>query len=117
MKWILSLLILLCSLTISAQSLYRDSVHYSLPQYRAQRNWSLAAKNTIVLQDSTIKSQDSTIVILENRIELRDTIIAQKNETIKSISNVVPKIKDYQKSLPWIFGLGGLVLGCLITKP
>ena len=102
--------------------MYRDSVHYSLPEYRIQRQWTIEAKHNLNVKDRIIKrfrdtlvpAMDTTITILRQRVQARDSLLTQKDQTIKSLSRL--NGKAFSTPIPWITGLVGLVFGILLTR-
>ncbi|HSZ71334.1 MAG TPA: hypothetical protein VK750_01575 [Cytophagaceae bacterium] len=75
----------------------------------------------MALQDSTISSQDFIISVMGKRIASRDTLLSQKDSTIKNISNLVPKAIDGEKFWhPFKKGVGAgvviTVIGIAVVK-
>ncbi len=91
-------------------------MHYSVPEYRIQRQWAIEAKQNLIVKERIIKrfrdtlvpSMDTTITVLKQRLDARDSLIVQKDQTIKSLSGL--NGKALSTPMPYVF----LALGMLI---
>jgi len=72
--------------------------------------------STISLMDLKLKIKDSIILGLISKCELKDSIISEKNNTIKTITSIVQPSKFRIKSEFWIGCIVGTIGMALILK-
>ncbi len=124
MKTILKISLFFLSFNVIAQfEVQGDRVCMPLPIYRAIRKEKLLCDTLKMQYDSLCTSQskdisikDSIINNLFHKIELKDSIISGKNNTIKAISQINQPGKLKIKAEFWIGSLVGIIITMLILK-